>query len=438
MRPIQFNQDKLSWNWRRLEVSENVSHILHTVRTIKDKRSKWKHVKQRTAELLTEYYSILFNPQYRDWFWQPNGLNDLTLLFPTDEDIYISNDTNFILLPLPLPTYRQHVQWKSNGHNHFRLKFPCPFIVHTDTANELVHDMDYSKDNPWYSKQRTSDQRNINNWIQHTNPGLKKEWLTQTLDITARIRVYPFRDLFPSQAKSLSTYPYYNIGQRSEVPSNLINDSKIPELEQTPGMSEEEYRKRWLNFRNSFAKLAEYNMYEHRQYTLLEITPPNKNPRLMSQLQSQSQLQPINNKLQNYCKYLEPEQLKIDTFAKFFDFVRPDIKAIQNYFMDNMDWVEYSPAQIKSGIKRLKNIIKYKKPKKVISLNTAVPSQQDAPKFNQHVRSLNIKQADWSFQTQLMEDTNIIKRTSLEDTKPLYPNTISSWAQTQPELSSQQ
>ena len=127
-------------------MSENVSHIIHTVRSIKDKRPKWKHIKQRIAELLTEYYSILFNPKFYDYFRQPNGLNDLTLLFPTDEDIYISNDTNFILLPLPLPTYRQHIQWKSNGHKHFRLKFPCPFIVHTDTANELVHDMDYSKD----------------------------------------------------------------------------------------------------------------------------------------------------------------------------------------------------------------------------------------------------------------------------------------------------
>ena len=394
-------------------MSENVSHILHTVRDIKDKRPKWKHIKQRTAELLAEYYSILFNPKFYDYFRQPNGLNDLTLLFPTDEDIYISNDTNFILLPLPLPTYRQHVQWKSNGHDHFRLKFPCPFILHNSTANELVHDMDYSKDNPGYSKQRISDQRNIDNWIQHTNPELKREWLESTLDITARIRVYPFRDLFPSQARYTSTFPYYNIGQRDEVPSNLINDNKFAELKQTPWMSEEEYRRKRLSFRNSFAKLSEYNLYEHRQYTLLEITPPNKNPRLTSS---------FNNKLQNYCKYLEPEQLKIDTFAKLFNFNEDNFKAIVNYFLDNMDWIEYSPAQIKSGIKRLKNIIKYKKPKKATTSDTIPSDITELPKFNQHVRSLNIKQTDWTFKSQMFEDFNITNRTSLEDTKPLYSN----------------
>ena len=262
--------------------------------------------------------------------------------------------------------------------------------------------------------------RNIDNWIQHTNPELKREWLESTLDITSRIRVYSFRDLFSSQAKYTSTFPYYNIGQRDEVPSNLLWTYKIPEIKQTPWMSEEEYKKKFLRYRNWIAKIAEYNLYEHRQYTLLEITPPNKNPRLTSS---------FNNKLQNYCKYLEPEQLKIDTFAKLFDFNENNFKAIVNYFLDNMDWIEYSPAQIKSGIKRLKNIIKYKKPKKAIVYDT-IPSDitsQEVPKFNQHVRSLNIKQADWTFKSQMVEDFNITNRTSLENTKPLYSNQQSTW-----------
>ena len=412
MKPIQFHQNKLSWNWMTLEVSENVSHILYTVRDIKSKRPKWKNTKLRVATLLTEYYSILFNPEYQNYF---RPMTDLTLLFPTNENIYISNDTNFILLPLPLPTYRQHVQWRFNDIK-FRLKNPCPFLLRTTEAKELVHDMDYSRDNPCLSKKRISDQRNINNWLQHTNPDLKKEWFESTLDITWRIRVYQFRDLFPEQAKHISTFPRYNIWQRLE-----IKDIKVPSAEsiQKPWMSPEEFRNKILNMKNSFIKLAEYNLYSHRQYTFLEITPPNKNPRLMNDTEWRLK---FNNKLQNYCKYLEPEQLNIN-FAKQFNFKAPDKRAIINYFLDNMDWIEYSPAQIMSGIKRLKNIIKYKKPK-ILKKNTyTIPwDQQEVPEFNQHVRSLNIKQTDWSFQSQMFEDSNITKRTSLEDTKPLSIN----------------
>ena len=135
----------------------------------------------------------------------------------------------------------------------------------------------------------------------------------------------------------------------------------------------------------------------------------------------------FNNKLQNYCKYLEPEQLNIN-FAKQFNFKAPDKRAIINYFLDNMEWIEYSPAQIMSGIKRLKNIIKYKKPKTLKKNTYTIPwDSYEQPKFNQHVRSLNIKQTNWTFQSQMIEDPNITNRTSLENTKPLSANQSDQW-----------
>ena len=92
--------------------------------------------------------------------------------------------------------------------------------------------------------------------------------------------------------------------------------------------------------------------------------------------------------------------------------------------MDNMDWIEYSPTQILSGIKKLKNIIKYKKPyqpqPQPDQPQLSHPQQQ--PKFNQHIRTMNIKQSDWTYKKQVIEDLNIQQRTSLDNIKPLSTN----------------
>lgn len=413
MRPIQFSQDKLKWEWKYLNASPNTSDIVYKVREAKAKRqvsSTSKSVKKRVATLLTEYYSILFNPAYRNYF---RPLTDLTLLFPTNESISISNDTNFILLPLPLPTYRQHVNWLHNS-SPFKLSHPCPFIMHTPQANELVHDMDYYQDNKRVMKPRTPQDRNIiYYWIQHTNPDIKRQWLEEPLDITARIRVYKFDDLFPNQAKQLPNFPKYS---KSEIhTSNVIPASPL----QKPGMSEEEFKKRIRN-PNSYQQAIIYNQSMHRQYTFLEITPIN----MIADIS-------CNNKLQVLSKYLEPSQLT-SQFADCFDFNNVPKEIIINYFMDNMDWIEYSPTQIKSGIKRLKNIIKYMKPK-TEHLSSPIRRTNDDDylqskvKFNQHIHTLNIKQADWTYSTQVIEDTKIINKTSANNIKPLSVNDLPSW-----------
>ena len=376
MRPIQFSQDKLKWEWKYLSVSHNTSEILYKVREAKAKRpisSSSKTSKKAVATLLTEYYSILFNPAYRNYF---RPLTDLTLLFPTSEGISISNNTNFILLPLPLPTYRNHTQAMHNDKT-YRLNHPCPFITHHQRANELVHDMDYRQDNRRVMRQRVPQECNK---ILHTNPELKRQRLEQPLDITARIRVYKFDDIPPELAKTIPGFPRYSL-------SNTITHSS-------------------------------YTLC--RQYTFLEITPA-------SVINAS-----CNNKLQVLSKYLEPSQLTSD-FADCFDFISPSKESIIEFFMDNMDWIEYSPTQIKSGIKRLKNIIKYKKPNDSQSFSSAIRRTEESEpewyesykvKFNQHIRSLNIKQSDWTYKTQVIEDMNITNRTALDDIKPLSINDL--------------
>ena len=379
MRPIQFSQDKLKWEWKYLNASPNTSNIIYKVREAKAKaKTNSKPIKKRIATLLTEYYSILFNPNFRNYF---RPLTDLTLLFPTNESISISNDTNFILLPLPLPTYRNHTQAMHND-KMYRLNHPCPFLLHNSTANELVHDMDYRQDNRRVMKPRISKDCNIiYHWIQHTNPDIKRERLEQPLDITARIRVYKFDDLPPELAKTIPGFPRYSM---SESPTH-------------PG----------------------YTLC--RQYTFLEITP--------ASVVNAS----CNNKLQVLSKYLEPSQLT-SNFADCFDFVSPSKESIIEFFMDNMDWIEYSPTQIKTGIKRLKNIIKYMKPKD-IPTNPIRRTEESEPewyesykvKFNQHIHTINIKQPDWTYSTQVIEDTKIINKTSANNIKPLSVNDLPSW-----------
>jgi len=377
MRPIQFSQDKLKWEWKYLNASPNTSEILYKVREAKAKRtvpSSPKTVKKTVATLLAEYYSILFNPAYRNYF---RPLTDLTLLFPTNESISISNDTNFILLPLPLPTYRNHTQAMHND-KLYRLNHPCPFLLHNSTANELVHDMDYRQDNRRVMRQRVPQECNK---ILHTNPEVKRQRFEEPLDITARIRVYKFNDLPPELAKTIPGFPRYSLSESSTRPGYTLC----------------------------------------RQYTFLEITPA-------SVINAS-----CNNKLQVLSKYLEPSQLSLN-FADCFDFVSPSKESIIEFFMDNMDWIEYSPTQIKTGIKRLKNIIKYMKPKD-IPTNPIRRTEESEPewyesykvKFNQYIHTLNIKQPDWTYSTQVIEDTKIINKTSANNIKPLSVNDLPQW-----------
>jgi len=222
MKPIQFTQNKRDLDRKMHLACPNTSYLTHQLKqirnlsnskkkTIKSQRLSTSKMNRATATLLAEYYSILFNKQYLNYFWP---LTDLTLLLPVNENIYITSSTNFILLPLPLPTYKQHTQAMHNGLP-FRKAHPCPFIKHTPTANEVVHDMDYYQDNQRVMRPRITNDRNIiNHNLQHTNQDIKHDWQTNILDRTARIRVYKYDDIPPEEAKHIPTYPRYSMKDR--------------------------------------------------------------------------------------------------------------------------------------------------------------------------------------------------------------------------------
>lgn len=390
MKPIQFSQNKKDLKWKSMVVTENISAIYYSPLLKKKKDWRSQSSTDKVATLLATYYSILFNNSY---FREPT-LKDLTLLFPTAEPILIQKDTNFILLPLPLPTYHQHAQ-VTNNSMPFRKTNPCTFIKQDSLSKECVRDMDYSVDNRTIKKQRNSSEWNFKNWYQHTNPALKQDRLTSTLDVTARIRVYQFQDLFPNQATSIPTFPNYSITDYTPSTRPITN------------------------------QLEWYNSYAHRQYTLLEITPPADNKLLLN---NGLTLTNLSNKLQNYSKYLIQEQLSLQR-AQCFDFPTTPNTAIIQYFKDYKPAFQYSPVQIKSGIKRLKNILRYKGTASSPSNtqpSTAEPCEQltnNQPTHNQHVHSINIKQADWTFKSQLIEDVNITRRTPLDNVEPLTLST---------------
>lgn len=81
-------------------------------------------------------------------------------LFPTGDNIFISPDTNFILLPFQLPTYHKRTQAKRST-----------YILNPDAQgiDERVHQMDYYTDNPFVAPERKPQQQNIAKYP-HLNP----------------------------------------------------------------------------------------------------------------------------------------------------------------------------------------------------------------------------------------------------------------------------
>lgn len=315
--------------------------------------SFWPQKKSKqTASLLVEYYSILFDKQYSNYF---RPLKDLTLLFPTAETICISPSTNFILLPFPFPTYEQRtLQWRYLDN--------CPFLIPCTEANELVRDIDYSVDNINFivDIKRKNPRQNYANYYPHTNSYTKLDRTNRPLDCEAKLWTYRFKDL--PQKFTKDYWPSYSL---SEIPvvHNLVSDNitflEIPPIDQ-----------------------------DHPVYHLKDIKVP----------------------------------LVDRDIYKYIDFNRVSETHLIRHFM-KYNYNEFSPIQIRSGIKRLKNIIKYGAP---ISTSTPTPtpipttsSTAEPIRFNQHVRSLNIKQPDGTFKAQMIEDFNITNRTPMKNIEPL-------------------
>lgn len=394
MKPIQMSQRKQASDWieckawikvtwmkRQLDqIQASTSTPTHTNINTFSKELKWLSLnwpatRKRIATLLVEYYEILFNPEYRNIFWYDSihnidQLKNLTLLFPIDDPISIHYSTNFILLPLPIPTYEERT-------HRWTYKKNCPFLrfdtrdVKTDSSvdtlinvNELVRDMDYSIDSNVIEVSSSKDciqwQREKRELYRHTDPWTKLQWTNKPL---------------PRNEARLWTYKYQDVPKR--IADRLPKDYEtgwysIRDVWMLMNTDKEVRNRKYKEYFTRNRLIVKRQQYTKTKMVLLEI-PAQTWPRAPDPRNEK-----IFYKLEDYSRtYLTDTMFTWNEFWKYFDFsyTKATKDEVINYFVKNaLPINEYCPLQIKSGITKLKNMIKdYNKKHKQLSQ----PNQQD-------------------------------------------------------------
>lgn len=365
MKPLQFSQYK-QWAWRvECQAEAKVTWMKSELEKIQKKHPltnetiNWKWTRKVIATLLTEYYAILFNPDNKPVFRDSNTdqLKNLTLLFPIDDPISIHYSTNFILLPLPIPTYEErHQRWQYVNN--------CPFLrcdirdAKTDQkvdtlirVNELVRDMDYSIDSKLYEMSSSSTQwnRDRRERYQHTDSWLK---LKRTN--------FP---LWRTEAR-LWTYKYQDVPKRiaERLPRIYNNESdntcwySLRDLESLSYKDKEIRNRRNKEYFSRHRETIKNQQFIYNKFVLLEI------PAQIWKNAPQPRNEKMYYKLNEYSRdMIKDSMFTWNEFWKYFDFsfTRSTKEQVVNYFIKHaLPMNEYCPLQIKSGITKLKNMIK--------------------------------------------------------------------------------
>lgn len=362
MKPIQTSLRKQSPDWNDCKAWVKVTGMINELEKIKSNPENllnWNKVKHTIATLLVEYYEILFNPQYRNVFWYDSThsidqLKNLTLLFPINDPISISYSTNFILLPLPIPTYEERTHKWTHKKN-------CPFLrfdeknpitdQKVDTllrVNELVRDMDYSIDSNIIkvSSSSNSPQRNkkVREKYEHTNPDTKLRRTNQTLPRNeARLWSYKYKDVPKRIAERLPKD--YETGWYSirDIWRLMYTDKDIKERK-----NKQYFTRNALTIKNQ--------QYIKNKIVLLEIPPQ------IWKRAHKPHNEKLFYKLEDYSRtYLTDTMFTWNEFWKYFDFsyTKATKEEVIDYFVKHaLPMNEYNALQIKTGITRLKNMIK--------------------------------------------------------------------------------
>jgi hypothetical protein len=152
----------------------------------------------------------------------------------------------------------------------------------------------------------------------------------------ARIRTYRYKDFPKYIAEMIDTYPIYSF-------SSTLNDNNP--------IVQKRKSKIYMN-KESFNKFYNYN-----KFVFLEIP---------SQVNQTDQPTKKYYHLNEYSKQILIPNLLDEKFPTYFDFNQVSKEAMIRFFMKNaIPMNEYSSIQIRSGIKRLKDIIKYSKPNEI-------------------------------------------------------------------------
>ena len=311
MKPLQFSQKKLEsdWQWMFANISTTkLQHELEAIRScspVTHKSLATPSVKKRAASLLYEYYAYIF--------WQDDfrPMRNLEWLFPTAEPIYISHDTNYILFPVQLPTYKERTcRWlKAQSY---------PFLAVWTTTNEFIHEADFAVDNiSKSSNQRKPQEQQIKKYP-HLNPLVKYDLTHSPLDVSAHLWTYKYIDISPLDRNELYRKWKIKISQGyslKDIPRETLTHNTI-----------------------------------ERKLTLLEITPPSEIPNVKIKKASTIRLKDYSNRL----------------FLNYFDNMRYNFyrlkdrqQAIVNYFIETSYCCQYSIPEIRAAIRQAENFVKF-------------------------------------------------------------------------------
>lgn len=347
MKLLQFSQKKTESDWMSLIASTNLTKLDMDLKKIHKGEATWKSffskwVKHKIAELMYEYYSILFNPDNAKYFW--TGFVDITLLFPTAETLYIKQDTNYILFPFPLPTYNERTcRWLKTIN--------YPFLLPHIATDEFIRDTDYRIDSI-YSKERKPSWKQRLKDYPHLNPDIKHRLMLEDLECGTKLWTYKFNDMTDNERKRLwyEDKPY----SLRDVPNYLINryvERKYTLLEITPPNSQQ----------NNFIANTFWEPFSWRDKDENWVSEKNKAREYRMKLFKIRHDNPdklIN--LKDYAKYFLVFSNKIDYNFYAHIFIRDDNKeAMIKYFEDNIYHNQFSIPEIRAWIKKLNDYIKY-------------------------------------------------------------------------------
>lgn len=328
MKPLQFYQNKSELSFLACKATYTTTHMFYTLQAIRQEHPITKKninrtsIRTKTAELLAEYYLTLFSTAtLGSWIWTSTprwqALANLEWLFPTAEPIHINSDTNFILLPIYMPTYFQYTHERLYG----RTPFLKPYQPNTDTT-ERIRNIDYQEDNLYIHWATHMYQSNISKGYVHLNFQTKNQLIKDPQDMTSYIRVYKYTDISPYDAKAI----FPNVPEKSmsyslaDVPPYLTKHS-----------------------------------YVDRQFTFLEITSHDQLA-ITNATKSVAHTPNKTIRLKTHSEHLEPLYLST---SHFIDVAQHPymFDDVVEYFKKHNDCNQYSVPELKSGLRQLKKAI---------------------------------------------------------------------------------
>lgn len=370
MRPIQFYQNKNDIDRKSLSASVSITKANQQMKWINYKENRNFRLAKTWA--LAEYYTKLFSHEARNvsFIWNEHWLVNLEWLFPTPEAIYIDIDTNFLILPLPLPTFQEF------NKNYFQAPvFSYEPSLLTDIS-KYVYMIDYRKDNPYASKHKS-----IIYSAPHSTPttsinqSTKEFNLKQSPDLSSRLRVYTYDWLSPTDEERLTDFnptkvpDHFNSPYSSDTLCTLRHQNRNDEyLNYDIADIFQGYSFKDLDFMSRKYKTKQY------KFTLLEITPYNEfvkqycnsdtHPSHVSHAPESTWI-----RLAKYSKLLTSQSkcaLPINPDYFWFDFYlhksnwEKYAPSIYDYFLKHSYMNQFSALEIKSKLTMLEDAIKFK------------------------------------------------------------------------------